>query len=95
MKSHTVFKDTLHNGVEIEKYLNKNIFIYVFECTASIIISNWKKYKIISKGTFLPIFLFMSIHEFLAPFFWTLEYSLRWESEKDRKEEWLILEIYY
>ena len=29
MKSHTVFKDTLHDGLEIEKYLNKNIFMYV------------------------------------------------------------------
>ena len=30
MKSHTVFKDTLHNGLEIEKYLNKNIFICMY-----------------------------------------------------------------
>ena len=87
MKSHTVFKDTLHNGLEIEKYLNKNIFMYVFECTASIIISNWKKIKDNFKGHFFADFFVYVISRIFSTFFldFRAQFKVRkWKRPKRR-----------
>ena len=91
MKSHTVFKDTLHNGLEIEKNVNKNIYICViYLCMWMYCINYYLKLKNIIndfKGHFFTDFFVYVISRMFSTFFldFRAQFKVRkWKRPKRR-----------